>query len=270
MENEITNLFKKYKSDKLDHNYTNIYFSYFGKLKNEKLNILEIGVADGKSIRAWSDYFPNSTIIGIDIRKINIEEKKLNNANIHIHHGSQSDKHFIKQIIDKYKKFHIIIDDGSHYPKDVIKSFNLLFPSLELEGYYFVEDMQTSYIHFFHGNPFDLKYSDTHMNFFKQLTDSLNYQEIANPFYSKRKFDSKITSVSFYHNLVVVQKGVNDKESNLVLKNSYENRRYLTRLIQKGDKDKVRYYVKYKIIYKIYTVFLFFINLIKKIILLRF
>ena len=89
-------------------------------------------------------------------------------------------------------------------------------------------------------------------------------------FYSKRKFDSKITCVSFYHNLVVVQKGVNDKESNLVLKNSYENRRYLTRLIQKGDKDKVRYYVKYKIIYKIYTVFLFFINLIKKIILLRF
>ena len=55
MENEITNLFKKYKSDKLDHNYTNIYFSYFEKLKNEKLNILEIGVADGKSIRAWSD-----------------------------------------------------------------------------------------------------------------------------------------------------------------------------------------------------------------------
>ena len=125
MENEITNLFKKYKSDKLDHNYTNIYFSYFKKfksdkldhnytyiyfsyfekLKNEKLNILEIGVADGKSIRAWSDYFPNSTIIGIDIRKIKIEEKKLNKANIHIHQGSQSDKHFIKQIIDKYKKF---------------------------------------------------------------------------------------------------------------------------------------------------------------------
>lgn len=270
MDNEITYLFKKYGSDKTCHNYTNIYFSYFEKLKNEKLNILEIGVADGKSIRAWSDYFSNSNIIGIDINKIDSAEKKLNKANIHIHQGSQSDENFIIKIINEYKKFHIIIDDGSHYPKDVIKSFHLLFPSLELNGFYFVEDMQTSYIHFFHGNPFDLKYANTHMNFFKQLTDSLNYQEIANPFYKKKIYDSKISSVSFYHNLVVVQKGANDKESNLVLNNSYENRRYLTRLSQKKNQNKARYYVKYKIFYKIYTFSLFFINLIKKVILLRF
>ena len=68
----------------------------------------------------------------------------------------------------------------------------MLFPSLELDGYYFVEDMQTSYIHFFRGNPFDLKYSDTHMNFFKQLTDSLNYQEIANPFIVKENLIQKL------------------------------------------------------------------------------
>jgi len=270
MNNEITSLFKKYGSDKTKHNYTDIYFTYFEKIKNEKLNILEIGVADGKSIKAWSDYFPNSNIIGIDIKKIDIVEKKLNKSNIHIHQGSQSDKNFIEKIINEYKKFVIIIDDGSHYPKDVMKSFNLLFSSLTLNGLYFVEDMQTSYIHFFHGNPFDLKYANTHMNFFKHLTDSLNYQEIANPFYKKNNYDSKISNVSFYHNLVVIKKGENNKVSNLILNNSYEDGRYLTRLIQKGDQNKVRYYIKYKIFYKTYTLFLFFINLIKKIILLRF
>ena len=36
---------------------------------------------------------------------------------------------------------------------------------------YVVEDMQTSYNHFFGGNPFDLKYSNSHMNFFKHLTN---------------------------------------------------------------------------------------------------
>ena len=92
MNYEITSLFKKYGSDKTKHNYTDIYFTYFEKIKNEKLNILEIGVADGKSIKAWSDYFPNSNIIGIDIKKIDIVEKKLNKSNIHIHQGSQSDK----------------------------------------------------------------------------------------------------------------------------------------------------------------------------------
>ena len=108
------------------------------------------------------------------------------------------------------------------------------------------------------------------MNFFKQLTDSLNYQEIANPFYKKKRYDSKINSISFYHNLVVIQKGLNDHESNLVLNNSYEDKRYLTRLSQKKGQSKVKYYFKYKIFYKIYTFFLLFVNLIKKIILLRF
>ena len=71
-------------------------------------------------------------------------------------------------MIDK----NIIIDDGSHFPKDVIKSFNLLFSSLKENGLYFVEDTQTSYNHFFKGNPFNLKYANTHMNFFKNLTDT--------------------------------------------------------------------------------------------------
>ena len=45
-------------------------------IKDQKLKILEIGIADGKSLLMWSDYFKNSTIIGIDIHKIDIEEKK--------------------------------------------------------------------------------------------------------------------------------------------------------------------------------------------------
>ena len=61
-----------------------------------------------------------------------------------------------------------------------------------------------------------------------------------------------------------------NKESNLVLNHSYENKRYLTRLSQKGSGNKLKYYIKYKIFYKLYTLLLFLINLIKKIILLRF
>tara|TARA_Y100000590_G_scaffold445999_1_gene578889 strand:- start:1410 stop:2222 length:813 start_codon:yes stop_codon:yes gene_type:complete len=270
MNNEIADLFKKHGSDKLAHNYTDIYFSYFKELKDQKLNILEIGVADGKSIKAWSEYFSKSNIVGIDINKIDLDQKGLKKENIFIHEGSQSDANFIKGIISKYEKFDIIIDDGSHLPKDVIKSFNLLFPSLDSNGLYFVEDIQTSYIHFFHGNPFDLKYSKTHMNFFKHLTDSLNYQEIANPFYRKKMYDSKITNISFYHNMVVVKKGPNNQESNLIMNHSYEDKRYLTRLNQKGSENKLKYYIKYKILYKLYTFFLFFVNLIKKIVLLRF
>ena len=256
-----------YKSDKIEHQYIKVYESYFEKIRNEKLKILEIGIADGKSLLTWSDYFKNSVIVGIDIHKINIVEKKLNRNNIEVHQGSQSDQTFIQQIISKYKEFDIIIDDGSHLSKDVKKSFNLLFSTLKDDGLYIVEDIQTSYNHFFGGNPFDLKYSNSHMNFFKHLTDSLNHQEIANPFYIKKKYDGKITNISFYHNMVFVRKGINDLKSKEVINNSYEDMKYFEKSSRTGK--KFQYFVKYKIFYKAYTIFLFVFNTIKKILLLR-
>ena len=134
-------------------------------------------------------------------------------------------------------------------------------------GLYVIEDIQTSYNHFFGGNPFDLKYSNSHMNFFKQLTDSLNYQEIANPFYIEKKYDGKITNISFYHNMVFVRKGNNDKPSREVIKHSYEDMKFLEKSERTGK--KLQYFVKYKIFYKLYTLLLFVLNTLKKLILFR-
>ena len=169
---DLKNISSIYKTDKLEHGYIEIYESYFNQIKDKELKILEIGIADGKSLLTWSDYFKNSKIIGIDIHKIDIVEKKLDRKNIEVHQGSQSDRQFIQEIVKKYNDFDIIIDDGSHISKDVKKSFELLFPALKDNGLYIVEDMQTSYNHFFGGNPFDLKYSNSHMNFFKNLFTS--------------------------------------------------------------------------------------------------
>ena len=144
----------------------------------------------------------------------------------------------------------------------------MLFDSLSLNGLYFIEDTQTSYNHYFGGNSFDLKYSNTHMNFFKHLTDSLNYKEIANPYYMKSKYDGLIKNISFFNNIIVVQKGLNNNESNLVLNNSFENKRFNTKVKRNGF--KFRYFIIFKIILKIYTFFLFLFNFLKKIILFRY
>ena len=76
-ENNLKSLSQLYKTDKLEHGYIEIYESYFRSLKDKKLKILEIGIADGKSLLTWSDYFKNSVIVGIDIHKIDVKEKKL-------------------------------------------------------------------------------------------------------------------------------------------------------------------------------------------------
>ena len=150
----------------------------------------------------------------------------------------------------------------------MIKSFHLLFPYLNNNGLYVVEDMQTSYNHFFGGNPFDLKYSNSHMNFFKHLTDRLNYQEIANPFYISNKYDAKITNVSFYHNLVFVRKGVNDRLSKEVINHSYEDMKFNEKSSRTGN--SIKYYIKYKVFYKIYTFIFMILTYIKKLLLFRF
>ena len=254
---------KKYPSSKNISGFIQLYEKYFSSFRNSKINILEIGVDNGDSLRIWREYFTNANICGIDILK---KDFKIDNTEIL--QGDQSDKNFLSTIIQKYKNFDIIIDDGSHLKKDVIKSFHLLFPYLNNEGLYVVEDMQTSYNHFFGGNPFDLKYSNSHMNFFKHLTDRLNYQEIANPFYISNKYDAKIINISFYRNLVFVRKGVNDILSKEVINHSYEDMKFNEKSSRTGNSFK--YYLKYKIFYKTYTFLLMIINMIKRLILLRF
>ena len=76
MSSALNKLFKKYKSDKYEHGYSEIYDKFLSELKNKKLKILEIGVADGSSVKAWSDFFRKSTIIGFDIKKIDLKKKR--------------------------------------------------------------------------------------------------------------------------------------------------------------------------------------------------
>ena len=54
------------KSSEL-HNYCEKYEKYLPFNRLEPLTFLEIGVLDGESLATWREYYPNATIIGIDI-----------------------------------------------------------------------------------------------------------------------------------------------------------------------------------------------------------
>ena len=113
----------------------------------------------------------------------------------------------------------IIIDDGSHQNEHVIKSFMSLFPLLSHNGIYAIEDVQTSYWPDFGGTSDDLSSKNTIMGFFKDLTDSLNYEEFIKPDYAPTYFDKHIVSIHFYHNLIIITKGINDEMSNMLINN---------------------------------------------------
>ena len=193
---------KKYPSSKNVSGFIELYEKYFADFKDKKINILEIGIGDGDSLRIWREYFVNANICGIDIDKKNFI---IDNVEILI--GDQSDRSFLQTVVNKYHKFDIIIDDGSHMSKDIIFSFNFLFPFLNDRGIYAVEDLQTSYLPRFGGSRLNLNKKKTSMNFLKSLTDSINYEHGDKPFFQKSLFDGKIKSVNFYQNIAFIYKG---------------------------------------------------------------
>ena len=193
---------KKYPTSKNDHGFIEIYHKYFSNLKDHKINILEIGVERGDSLRMWREYFTNATICAIDLHDRNIS---VNNTEILI--GDQSDYIFLQSLVNKYKKFDIIIDDGSHQSKHIISSFNFLFKHLSDDGIYVVEDLQTSYQPRYGGSRFNLNKKNSSMVFLKSLADSINYEHKDKPFFKKNSFDGKIKSINFYQNIAFIFKG---------------------------------------------------------------
>jgi len=184
---KLVEIGKKYPSSKNVSGFIQLYDQYFSPYRDWEINILEIGVDNGDSLRIWREYFSKANICGIDINK-----KDFTIENTDIFEGDQSDYKFLETLVNKYKNFDIIIDDGSHQAKHIISSFNFLFPYLNKGGLYVIEDLQTSYIPRYGGSRINLNKKNSSMNFLKSLTDSVNYEKNNRPFYKKKETDGLI------------------------------------------------------------------------------
>lgn len=133
----------KYGTDKSSdvHFYTRHYEKYFEPLRNKPIKLLEIGIQGGKSLKLWEEYFPNATIVGLDIHDCSY----MATERIKIVVGNQSDQNRLKNISETYGPFDIIIDDGSHHNEDMKLGVETLFPLLNKGGIYVVEDLHTCY-----------------------------------------------------------------------------------------------------------------------------
>ncbi|MFN5464660.1 MAG: class I SAM-dependent methyltransferase [Cyanobacteriota bacterium] len=218
--NDLNELAKKFGTDKTDHHfYMQHYQNHFSKWRRKKFNLLEIGIGGyedprggGQSLRVWKAFFPHANIYALDIYDKSYHDE----SRIKTYMGSQVDETLLKRIVEEAGGFDIIIDDGSHINEHVITTFNLLFPRLNLDGIYVVEDLQTSYWETdAFGNDWggskDLQAPFTSMNLLKNLVDCLNYQEFMIDHYSPSYFDKHIKAISFYHNIAFIEKGKNEE-----------------------------------------------------------
>tara|TARA_Y100000034_G_scaffold116016_1_gene153797 strand:- start:1597 stop:2109 length:513 start_codon:yes stop_codon:yes gene_type:complete len=89
-----------------------VYDRHLSRFRGTDVGILEIGVAEGGSLKMWADYFgPDAKVYGIDIKP---ECKQVDNKQIKVFIGSQTDKYFLYDVASHVPKIDIVIDDGGH------------------------------------------------------------------------------------------------------------------------------------------------------------
>jgi len=121
------------------HDYLVHYERFFAQWREERFNLIEIGVYNGASLETWRDFFPNAQIVGADI---NPAYRRHAGTRIAIEIGSQADPDFLDSLAEQHPPL-VVIDDGSHRADHQIFTFERLFPKLLPGGCYIVEDLST-------------------------------------------------------------------------------------------------------------------------------
>ncbi|MEM6825578.1 MAG: class I SAM-dependent methyltransferase [Pseudomonadota bacterium] len=180
--------------------YFDIYERHFARFRAGPIRMLEIGVHGGGSLRMWRDYFhPESQIVGIDIDPDCAVHAS---GGIAVHIGSQDDPEFLRDVVETYGGFDIILDDGSHVNSHVIKTFETLYEHVSRTGAYLVEDMHTSYWPKYGGG---LCREGSFIEFAKAKIDELNAPHVGGSF-EVTPFTRATDSITFYDSVVVFER----------------------------------------------------------------
>lgn len=131
---KIENAFLTAKTDKANtHGYHIPYSEIFSRV--EPKSILEVGVKQGRSLAAWRMIFPNAKISGVDITDRSFESEMIEFADAEIVIEDSTKPDILKQI----NEHDVVIDDGSHYYKDIIDTFTNLHKNFSKA--YVIEDV---------------------------------------------------------------------------------------------------------------------------------
>ena len=210
---DFTNLMyklgKQFGTDKITHhNYHLIYPTYLEKFYAQTGGMIEIGLEPkwGKaSLNMWLEIFPKMHIYGLDRGTPDEFAQRYT-----ILKCDQSDG---QQLDDCLKKInhpiYFINDDGSHIPEHQLLTFNKLFPLLEINGVYIIEDIETSYWTKEGLYGYETRYGKGHsksiVEIFKNAVDGVNV-EFSQSTEGKVEHQQEIGSITFAKNCIIITK----------------------------------------------------------------
>jgi len=168
------------------HKFTEFYEKFFSEFKSP--SILEIGVLEFKSIQMYLDYFESPYILGVDINDKKEYEKK--DTRFKFKQADQSNIEDLKKVTQGEDLFDIILDDGGHTMKQQQISFGYLIDYVKPGGYYFIEDLHTSF------RPGDID-PDCQITTFDLLQNWKNGKQVYSNYISEEKQKLMIEKIDF-------------------------------------------------------------------------
>jgi 23S rRNA U2552 (ribose-2'-O)-methylase RlmE/FtsJ len=186
--------------------YFDVYDRYFNTFRDKEIVLLEIGVSQGGSLQMWKNYFgPKARIYGIDIDP---RCKELEEENIKIFIGSQSDRKFLGEIRRSVPPVDILIDDGGHTMVQQRVTFEELFDHVKENGVYLCEDLHTSYW-LTHGGGYRRRGS--FIQYSKNFIDLLNAYHSEQRSLRVNKFTQSVDSIHYFDSMIVIEKRKKEK-----------------------------------------------------------
>ena len=155
----LCELGKKYDTDKSSqrsnvsnsrhcHPYTLFYNDLFKHKCGNMLDIAEIGILDGASLRMWQEYFPRSNIYGFEYEDRYLQKFKesFNNERVTLTKIDVTKADSINTSFQStHKLYDIIIDDSTHQFQDQIRVIENTYQYLKPGGVLIVEDIFKRY-----------------------------------------------------------------------------------------------------------------------------
>ncbi len=124
------------------HTYGQVYDFLLARFEERATAILEIGFAGGFALQAYSEYFKNATVYGIDLEN-NLCQVAAQNSRIKTYFGDAQDPSTIRHFNATYD---VIIEDASHVASQQIQHFSDYSQFVKPGGVYIVEDVMSEHL----------------------------------------------------------------------------------------------------------------------------
>lgn len=119
-----------------NHHYGDAYESLLPDRNDVRL-MMEIGVADGSSLLAWREVFPNALCVGLDIHRASRLER--GGERLEFHLGDQRSLEDCRRAVGG-RLFDFICEDATHLLEDSLRTLLYLWPHVRPGGLYVVEE----------------------------------------------------------------------------------------------------------------------------------